>query len=372
MPGRSERRRSGVALVVGGVLLNALALAALTVWHEGRSPSAALGAWGRGDGSGAVFPFVLLSLSWWGLALATCILRRMLGCGYGVVALARGVVDQALSLRGILVPVGFLLFLLSVLPVGMDASTPLRYRVQSYLAYAIPLTALFLSCSTVLFACRNVTAEMGSEGVGDLFVKPVGRGAYVLAKCLGLASVNFLLVVLCALLVYSNARFHLGGSRPLDALDAEALKQDVLVARRAVGPQVDDDDLRQRARDRLAKLEAEAPGTVEQNGGAEALLERFVVAERSRWGVLSAAGASHPFIFEGLQGIRQRGIPFQLRYRVQALPFPSDGKVRLFFRWGDQQEPVVAKVGRAAAISVPPSAVDEQGRLVVFVEHQPS
>jgi ABC-type transport system involved in multi-copper enzyme maturation permease subunit len=130
-------------------------------------------------------------------------LARLLLSGAGPMrAIARNVLAEALRMRVSVVFIVLLILGLSLLPGMLDASQPLRYRVQSFLQYATGGTFWILALLTLVFGVTTVTSEQRSRSIWQTVTKPVAPWKYLLGKWVGLVSLQGVLLAVCATAIF--------------------------------------------------------------------------------------------------------------------------------------------------------------------------
>ncbi|MEM6459128.1 MAG: hypothetical protein AAF710_07025 [Planctomycetota bacterium] len=306
------------------ILTMAAALLGVTAWALGR-PGAAIvfaGAWGMA---------VVFTL---GLAL----LRLVFTPGYGVLGVARTLVDEAIRMRlGLIFVVGLVL-LLPVLPSLLGGETRLQYRLESFLTYALTLTSVLLSAMTILLAVRTVSAELGERQAYLTLTKPVSRGGYLAGKWVGIMSLNLLLLATAGVGIGAFTRV-LERQPAMDLADAVAAREQVLTARASAEPVPVDasvlavdfaarlTDLRARGVDPTLYGSIDDPVEIVRDEARQ----RIQLDAIRTWLTVEPRGQT-TYRFTGLAVAKAGGRTLQLRYHPKAATAAGDNLVRLDFR----------------------------------------
>ena len=310
-----------------------------------------------------------------GLALLRCLFAAagsiftaggsIFTAGGSMFAVGRLLLEQASRQRGILFSLLLFVGVLAGLPLVLGTNYPLAHRVQSYLSYAQPVAALFLSFLTVLFASRHIAGELGEGHAATLFTKPLSSMSYVVGKFLALALLNLLLVGVAAGIVFATVRVHFY-AQPADDATWTRLETEVLVGRQAVPP-TPPPELATQVDERFAALE---PEWIAEQGGANAVLSDLERQVELSWRSVPI-GTERTFVFEGLKPSQGGGADdsttLQLRYRLYASPRPPDGRIELVLRIGGEPLHVTALANKVSVTELPARAVGPAGRLEVAV-----
>lgn len=258
-------------------------------------------------------------------------------CG-PVRAIARNVVAEAVRMKVSAIFIILLVFALAALPGLLNESTPLRYRVQSFLQYGtggafwiIALLVLFLSVGTVAFEQRD-------RVIWQTMTKPVAHWQYLLGKWLGVTAVAGVLLAVAASGVFLFTEYlrntpALGESAPYVSRaggpgvlteDRRILEEQVLSARRIatpilepLAPEAVEAEIERRVRAELA-LTLQSPDTP---GLIDALRRRFgeeIADEQASAARTIEAGYFKRYTFTGLDRAKDKASVLTLRYRIQS------------------------------------------------------
>jgi ABC-type transport system involved in multi-copper enzyme maturation permease subunit len=256
----------------------------------------------------------VLFVGGWFSALGILLLRRVLTLDVwsrtpasGVLAVARGVVDEAMRHRVVVVLLTLLLLSLAFQPWISLGTTGglLRQRVQAFLQFSGYLGTILLGGVTVLFSAYSVATDLSSKSSGDVFVKPVSRLGYLLGKWLGTALLMLVLVAVWGGTTWGVTRFWVAQTPALDRTDREELENRTLVARRTVLP-MPEVPFQDRARLEMERIAREDPERYARQSPQD-LFEDLIYRELV--GFLTIPfGETRGYVFDGLDDVRDRAL----------------------------------------------------------------
>lgn len=223
----------------------------------------------------------------------------------GVLAVARGAVDEAVRNKVVIVLLGLLLAGLALQPYWTLATIdqPLRYRVQTFLSFSSFAAALLLGGVTILFSAYTVSGDLSERRTGDVFVKPLGRGPYLIGKWLGSLGLIAVLVTTWALVTWGVASLWIGRQQALDPTDAEWLRTRVLVARQEVKPEPLV-PFREAAIEALEEVAETNPERIARRGAGN-LLNDLELEERVEF-MSVPYGETKTYVFDGMAEVKRR------------------------------------------------------------------
>jgi ABC-type transport system involved in multi-copper enzyme maturation permease subunit len=320
-------------------------------------------------------------------------LRVLYGGPFRVMAIAKNVLDEATRLKISLVFIVVLIVGLALLPLTIDASSQLRYRVQTFLSFAMGGSFWTIATLVVLFSVASVSFEQRDRVIWQTMTKPVAAWQYVLGKWLGVAGLAAILLAVSGSGIYLFTE-HLrsqpaDGERPDQAYmtdsgdlskDRRILETQILSARETKQPEPLEFDPVALAKsvEQIAQSEIDDKSKSLQ-GGQQAMFEgsrsaRYAAIERElcrayQQQYLSIEpGQSEIYRFTGLQAARDSNQLLILRYKVDTgNNAPNEQyKVTFEFRDGD----IVTKevvLGQFQILELLPSAVDKDGALVFSI-----
>src|SRR5690606_8947550 len=99
--------------------------------------------------------------------------RALLGYRTPVCAVAQTVLAEAVRMKISVVFIVMLVFLLAALPAYLDASRPLRYRVQTFLQWGTAGSYWLLLFLTLFFSIATVAFEQRDKVIWQTMTKPV-------------------------------------------------------------------------------------------------------------------------------------------------------------------------------------------------------
>ena len=160
----------------------------------------------------------------WAFIILLALVRLALQLRWQPLAVARTVLDEAVDLKIVVILVALLLLILPMLPFVITADQPLRYRIQNFLHYSMFISGVLLSLMTVFLACWTLANEVAERQIHTISVKPIGRGAYLFGKWLGIMLLNAVLLTIVAAAIYGFTMFHLATLEPYDHRDPTAIR----------------------------------------------------------------------------------------------------------------------------------------------------
>lgn len=347
--------RSGVSVSVGTGLAVQTAAAAASiwwVWHVFRANPRwrTHAVWFVATAASAAVVWFLVRHGWriaaTGLAGITgmavgCVvglagLRRLLSGAAGIPGVARTVLDEAVRMRVSVALVVLLVVMVPTLPLLLDHSERLTYRVQFFLNWALGGTGLILGLLTIFLACGSVCGDIDSSRIHMTLAKPLDRWEYLAGKWLGIVAFNFLMVALAGAGTYTFTKV-LAGTLAADDADRSGVDQQVLTARREVLPAHDRPEEYVAAIDAaIAQLEKDEPDAFRRNPAAA---RRRIRSEYDwQWHTVTPDMVS-TFVFAGLP---PGGESVQLQVKPRANNVDIDLADVRFALWiNDRPWPVV-------------------------------
>lgn len=367
---------TGLAVVAGVALLSG------PMWLLGGSLAGERADLGRSLRDGARFVAAVGALGFSFVVLME-LLRTALGGRTPALAIARNVVNEAVRMKVSLVFIVLLIFTLAALPGLLDASTPLRYRVQNFLQYGTGGAFWLIAVLTLLLAVGTVAFEQRDKIIWQTMTKPVSAAQYLFGKWLGVSGVAAVLLGVSAAGVFLFTEYLRGQPAlrevaPYVAPEGEGMTEDrfvletqVLAARRSVGPEIprlsatdeerEIDERIRKARESEGELFVEAPNLRD--------LARQKMLEEQRAAYLTVEPGQREFYrFTGLADVKARGAVSVLRFKVESGANDPRELYRLSFRMVNAP-PAVKEVplGQAMVLTVAPESIDEKGVLEVEV-----
>jgi len=338
--------------------------------------------WGEGSWRGAGLFIGATGVLSFSFIVLMEMLKLLLSGPWAITAIARNVVIEAVRMKVSLVFIVLLLLALAALPGQLDAETPLRYRVQSFLQYGtggafwiIALLVLFLSVGTVAFEQRD-------KVIWQTMTKPVAAWQYLLGKWLGVVGVAAVLLAVSSTGVflfvgYLREQRAVGEYKPFIsagdewiAEDREVLETQVLSARASVKPllpAMDSGAVDAEINERMERARIGNPqfqDTAQERGRAMA----DIMTEHRDALLAIEPGQREVYAFTGLGRARDRAETLTLRYRIDSGGNDPRALAKLTFVAPNMQ-PVMQEVplGQTLTLSLNPASIDAQGMLVIQV-----
>jgi ABC-type transport system involved in multi-copper enzyme maturation permease subunit len=368
----------GLVLVAGAVV-GPMYLLGGTDWASGRR-------WSRTTSVGDVLRSVALLFA--GLiALAGSFMalmqgaRVLLSAPTPVFAVARNVMTEAVRMKISLVFIVMLVFALAALPLVLDPTTPLRYRVQSFLQYGTGGTFWIIAVLTLFFSASSVASEQRDRQIWQTMTKPVSAAQYLLGKWLGVVTLNaVLLAVSCAgIFLFTEylrkqpaegermAMVSVGGGVSMDRL---LLETQVLTARARLEPQPpvveSDQEFQNWVKNFIADRRGQDPDFAKDDETfvkvSSDLYKSYLQQFRS-----ILAGESKAYMFTGLEGAKRRNIPLTVKYKVDSGSNDPSVLYKIsFIANGRIVEPQEVGLGVSHTLTLYPSVI-EDGRIYLEV-----
>jgi ABC-type transport system involved in multi-copper enzyme maturation permease subunit len=307
------------------------------------------------------------------------VLRLALSGSGAILAVARNVVAEAVRMRVSLVFIVLLILGLATLPLTLDPTTPLRYRVQSFLQFGVGGSFWLVAILTLFLSVATVAFEQRDRQIWQTMTKPVSSWRYIFGKWLGVVGVNAVLLTVCMSGVFMFTEYlrrqPASGEQALETAvgrSATPLTQDrwiletqILTARKVMEPL-----------EEVSKNSSEFDAIVQryiENGRAanpefassaaavdkirDDLFKQLQSARRT-----AGPGGSVAFQFAGLKEARNRGLPLTLRYKVNAGGNRPDELYHVtFFFQGVPLSDERVSPGLFQTITLPAALIDDNG-----------
>jgi ABC-type transport system involved in multi-copper enzyme maturation permease subunit len=243
--------------------------------------------------------------------------------GAGLQAVAGTVLKEATRQRLSLVFIGLLLVVLPLLPLRLDPTTPLRYRVQTFISNSLSLTFAIAAVMTLVLSCATVAFEIRDRQIWQLLTKPLSRLGYLLGKWTGVMALNIVILAVSGLSIFMYVQ-HLRGGPVAAGLvgqqDRQALEEEVLTARASRKPDYEPLTLEQ-LRERVAQaIAADSELAMRETRGELSITDRNRLARDLQSEHLQrqrsiAPGEFRTYQFRGLQAARRSDANLMLRFR---------------------------------------------------------
>ena len=311
--------------------------------------------------SGSVLTLFLGS---WLSYAAIRLLRRGLRFGYGPLAIARNVVEEAVRNKVVLVLVGLLLVALAWWPWSLLSASnpqPLRYQIQGFLSFSTTVSGLLLGATTILFGAYSVGGDLQINRTGDVFVKPLARAGYLLGKWLGVVLLTGTILVVQTAVIYGVARLWMGTNYVADQEDLTTVSQRVLVAREAERP-VPEVPFATTAAERFGR-DVEARSDLLAKRGRANLYNDYLNEERSKF-LDVPPSSSKVYVFGGLSAAKAKADRVAAAVRADAESIAA--RLRAAGLAGATADDLTLEVFAADPLLASQVGVDVQGAMLQF------
>lgn len=328
--------------------------------------------------------FLMASLGLWAIFLVLLTGVRLLLSGpTRVLAIARNTLDEAARMKISGVFIVLVVLLLAALPLLLDEKQALRYRVQNFLQYGTGLSYMIIATLCVLFSVYSVSMEQRSKVIWQTVTKPVAAWQYVLGKWLGVVSLAAVLLGVTGGAVFlfteylrsQPANGEATAYRSADegvplTPDREILETQILTARMGVTfspPKLDPVAVQQSVEARIAQEKLTRPDFGDSAEDRAFVRDDLLKAVNLEQRTIDP-GQSREYVFEGLSVPRDKGLPVMFRFRPEAGSNRPDLLFDITFLFANGAV-ATEKVSLAQqhTITLSPSVIDEQGRIVVSV-----
>ena len=297
-----------------------------------------------------------------------------------VYAVARGVLLEATRTKMALAFLSLLLVILPVIPVMLDADSPLRHQVQTMLSRSLGTTFAIAAFLTVFLGCATVAFEMRDRQIWQVLTKPVSRLGYLFGKWLGIVSLNFVILIIAGLSVFLYLQY-LRTTPVSEGLEGEfdrfAVEDEVLTARveslpvfesltnEQISARVEelieaDTEVRDEAHLQI-QLRQKLRGEVE---------DQFLAQQRSIPAMVEGQPYARTYTFVNLHDARSAGdtVTFSYRFYIGAVDDLETYKAGFEFN-GDYntRHPVTYVPGMTHVSVIPSKYINEDGELKVTI-----
>lgn len=344
-----------------GLALGTLALAA-GLWRAGFSPQAI-----------SILGMLCLTA---GLFGGIALLRGVFSGSQPVIGVARTIVEEAIGTRLSILLAVLVIVSLPTLPLLLDPSERLAYRLQFFLAWSLSGSTVLLAILSIALGCSSVCGDIDSKRIHMAFAKPLQRWEYMLGKWLGIVSLQVVLVALVGIGVYGFATA-LARLPAADGLDRLAVDEQVLTARAALRPSHPaGDEFEKSVAATIEQIRKDDPATFDKDpAGARQRIRSQKVHE---WHSVTADAIS-TYVFTGLDPARINARMVQLRLEPFSMNSSiSDAQVKFAiwlndraypFREGRHEEYTLA-TDMIHTIDVPTSVIAADGTLRLTIENR--
>jgi hypothetical protein len=311
-----------------------------------------------------------------GFRAGMAVLGVILSGSNGVVAVARAVVAEVLGTRLPTVLMAVVFVGLPALPLALDPTERLEYRLQFFLEWSLSAASVILALVAIVMACGSVCGDIDTQRIHMTLVKPLRRWEYLLGKWVGIVLVELLLVLLVGGGV-AACTATLARLPAVDAADRRAVDEQVLTARSAARPEHPQrEDFERAVAAEIDRIRDEDPAAFARDpaGARKRIRARNVL----QWHTVTA-DVVESYLFTGLERERIRSSVVQLRLK----PFANNSRISRaevrFALWLNERaypfrngvhEEYTVRTGSVHTIEVPTSAISDDGSLRVTIANR--
>jgi len=309
-------------------------------------------------------------------------LLQVLFSGSGAVwAVARNVLTEAVRMKVTVIFIVLLIFGLAALPSTLEASSPLRYRVQTFLQYGTGGSFWIIAVLTLVFSASTVAFEQRNKTIWQTMTKPVASWQFLLGKWLGVIGLNAVLLAVCGSGVFLFTE-HLRGQAAVGErepyqtmgggpsedrmiLETRVLRSNVVVE--AEPPRILPEQFKQNIDLRIENEKKSNPAFDTSPATVKKLSEELYKSIVQQYRSLDP-GKDQLFVFAGLGEAKRSGLPLTFKYRIDSGANMPDRIYRMTFRFRDS-DPIVNEtgLGYSHTLLLLPSVIDDDGLLEVQV-----
>lgn len=317
-------------------------------------------------------------------------LRLAFSASGPVFAIARLVLAEAVRMKVSIVFIVLVVFGLCVLPLTLDATQPLRYRVQSFLQFSTAGVFWLTAILVLTFCVFTVTLEQRDKIIWQTMTKPVKAWEYILGKWLGVSALAAALLMVSATGIFmfteylraqpalSERAAYVASAGQGITEDRLVLETQVLTARSAVYPQplqLNEEQFRKNVETRVAAEMASAESTITNPDALRMMREQIFdrVADSLRKAVQTeyraiAPGGQRTYRFLGLSAAKESHRPIIFRFKFESGSNRPDSqyKITLSFTGEDLRVQPIA-LGQFQTIPLSPNVIDAEGGVTVGI-----
>ncbi len=309
--------------------------------------------------------------------------RLLLSGSHPVFAIARNVINEAVRMKVSMIFIVLMVFGLATLPLILDPTQPLRYRVQSFLQFATAGSFWITALLVVTFSVATVATEQRDKLIWQTMTKPVAAWQYVLGKWLGMSilAASLLLVSGSGIFFFTeylrtqpaigeSEAYVMKGGRGLTE-DRLILETQVLTARTTVHPTPRaaeaqfEENVEAMVDAEMKKLDISV-GTPEEvrfkrdylrQTISDSLRKSYQLEDR-----VIAPGEQRIFRFDGMNAAATSGRPIILRFKLNSGANRPDATYRITLQFmGSPPEVIPIALGQYHSIPLTNRILDKSG-----------
>jgi ABC-type transport system involved in multi-copper enzyme maturation permease subunit len=296
-----------------------------------------------------------------------------------IFAIARNMLIESVRMKVSLIFIAALILGMAALPGVLEDSSPLRYRVQSFLQYGTGGGFWIIAILTLLFACASMAYEQREKVIWQTMTKPVAPWQYILGKWLGLVVLSGILLAVCSSSVflfteYLRGKTAIGESAPfvpsddrIIAEDRKILESQVLASRVQIYPEPPEFD-RERFRQNVQALieqELIRDPNLRKDPNWENKVELDLYKSSLERYRSVAPGESQTYVFRGLAEAKTNGLPIIFRYQIDSGSNRPDIIYKVGFAVGGAPTVEEVALGVIQSMDLLPAAVGDDGMVVI-------
>ena len=300
-------------------------------------------------------------------------------------AIAHSLMKEASRTRVSLIFVLFLLACLPLLPMRLDPSTRLQFRIQTFMSNSLNLTFAVAAVMTLFLCCATVSFEIRDRQIWQLVTKPVSRMGYLFGKWIGAASINLVILIICGLSIFLYIQYlkmQPVQNTPEGREDISAVVNQVMIARESATPdwqklKIPENDLQGIVEQVIANDAELMSRNARGEMRAEDRREIASQIQQEHLRVLRTVPPAGPnedhgrtYSFEGLDYARETGATLTLRFRFHIAGSDEHQSFMVRFMFNEdvysaldvRYVPTVSKY-----LTIDPAFIREDGTLAVSI-----
>ncbi len=303
--------------VVGFACFGGLAVSLVGVTAVGIAIIAACVAIGK---PGAAISLASVPISLFAFALVVRAAMMALDRPTPIFAIAGGVLREAMRLRIAVAFAAVAIVAIPLFPQWIDADTPLRYQVQTYLAKSLDTMYVVCAFLTVFLGCATVAFEIRDRQAWLTLTKPVSRSSWLFGKWLGLVVLNACVLIVASVAMYAFL-VQVKARPPQDIADAIAVQDEVLVARIGSLPKYEPIGSTELQAAVEEAIKADPNIQADLRSGDRTMIEvkkqlaRDIAGEYFKQLRSIGPNQEREYVFSGLKAARDAGTNLTLRYK---------------------------------------------------------
>ncbi len=317
--------------------------------------------------------------------LGLALINLILSAPWAPLSVARTLIDEAMAYRVLVGVVGVIFLGVVACPLLLNPEQPLSYRVQMNLSFSLLWVSLWLVILTIVLSCWTLSSEVDKSHVFITLTKPIGRGAFLMGKWLGIVMLNALLLAVSGSVIFASTKLYLA-QQQRTIYDEIVINEQVLTARVPIEP-VPPDGLDRAVEQRYeARLREKGEDFIAGRGGPEKFKEEIRQQLLGGWMSLGPpppiGGASfrQEYVFDGLSAVGNASRTLQVQYKIRGTiqsdvarlnwyVFDADSNRYILISEKPRAVGIEAPLDTNLTLLVPIEGIDKNGRLELRVEN---